>query len=311
MAVITTNSAPKLLWPGLSKVWGLEYKLWDDGAQWKQIFSQHTSTKAYEEDVTLTGFSNALVKPEGESIVYQDDRQGYVSRYVNRTFALGFIVTMEEQEDNQYAQVAVDRARCLVRGLTRAREIDGARILNQAFNPNVKYGDGQPLISTAHPLFRTTGIGQGSNTFNGVSASLSAYALEQATTDINGFVDQRGNAIQAKPLKLIVPRQLQFDATRILKNTQWMPGTANRDINALVVNNSIPQGMAVNHYLIDPSAWFIVTDVPNGLKYFSRIEPSFTPDKDNDFDTTNHKFRVRGRWSFGVTDWRGIFGVTT
>jgi len=310
MAIITRGSAPKLLWPGLKEIWGLEYKLWDNGAQWKEIFTQHKSEKAYEEDVTLVGLGNALEKKEGDSIVYQDDRQGYVSRYTNRTFALGYIVTMEEIEDCQYAKVAPDRARCLVRGVTRAREIDGAKILNSAFDTNVIYGDGQPLISQTHPLYKSEGAGQGSNTFSGVNADLSVAALEQATTDINGFVDNRGNAIQAKPSKLVVPRQLQFEATRILKNTLWLPGTANRDINALVVNNSIPQGMTVNHYLIDPKAWFIVTDLPTGLKYYERISASFTPDKDNDFDTTNLKFRVRARWSFGVTDWRGIFGAS-
>ena len=299
--VITTGSLPKLLWPGLNRIWGMTYEQWDAGAEWRQIFDTQKSDKNYEEDVGLTGFGLAPVKNEGDSIAFDTMKQGYVSRYQNVTYALGFIITQEEIEDCQYAQVAAQRTKGLAFSMNQTRENVAANILNRAFNAGYPGGDGVSLVNALHPIEN----GSFSNTLTN-AADLSEAALEQAAIDIAGFVDNRGNRIKIMPNKLVIPRQLAFEATRLLKNSQWRPETANRDINAMFVLNTFPGGIIVNHYLTDPDAWFILTNCPGGLKCMDRIATEFADD--NDFDTTNMKYRARARYSYGWNDPRGIFG---
>lgn len=298
--VITTGSLPKLLWPGIKTIWGLTYEKWDNGAQWRQIFEVAQSDKNYEEDVSLVGFGLAPPKAEGDAIVYDTMKQGYVSRYTNVTYALGFIITQEEIEDCQYAQVSAQRTKSLAFSMQQTEENVGANILNRAFDTNYQGGDGKCLVASDHPL----DSGTASNTLT-VAADLSEASLEQAAIDIMGFVDNRGNKIKIMPRKLVIPRQLAFEATRLLKNEN-RPETANRDVNAIYLMGTFPEGSVVNQYLTDSDAWFILTNCPDGLKKMERVAMSFA--NDNDFDTTNMKFRARTRYTFGWTDWRGIYG---
>lgn len=297
---ITTGSFPKFLWPGINSSFGLTYKQYDNGAQWKQIYSLNTSNKNYEEDVSMTGVGLVGVKNEGDAVVYETMKQGYVSRYLNLTYAKGFIITQEEIEDEQYPELAAKRSRNLAIMYSKSREIVGANILNRAFNSSYTGGDGKELCATDHPIESGTAANE-----LAVAADLSEAALEQAIIDVEGFIDDRATPIATKPTKLIVPRQLGFEAQRILKNPD-RPDTADRDINAMYSMNSIRGGFAINHYLTDENAWFLITDCVDGLKYFDRIPVAIT--QDNDFDTTNLKYKVRGRYSFGWSDWRGIFG---
>lgn len=299
--VITTGSFPKLLWPGLNKIWGMTYQEWENGAEWKQIFEIAKSDKNYEEDVGVTGLAMAPIKNEGDSVQYDTMKQGFVSRYQNITYALGFIISQEEIEDCQYAQMGAQRTRSLAFSMHQTREHVAANILNRAFNSSYKGGDGVSLVNSLHPIEN----GTFSNT-TAFPSDLSEAALEQAAIDIWGFVDPRGNRISILPNKLLVPRQLIFEATRILKNERWRPDTANRDINAMAVLNTFSGGLIANHYLIDPDAWFVLTNCPNGLRCFDRVATEFA--NDNDFDTTNMKYRARARYAYGWTDPRGLYG---
>jgi hypothetical protein len=299
--VITTGSLPKLLWPGLNKIWGLTYEEWENGSEWKKIFPITQSDKNYEEDVGITGFGLAPSKSEGDSIYFDTHKQAFVTRYQNVTYALGYIITQEEIEDCQYAQYGAQRTRNLAFSMHQTRENVAANVLNRAFNASYTGGDGVSLLNSAHPLE--------SGTFSNVpsfAVDLSEASLEQAAIDIEGFVDNRGNRIAIQPSKLIIPRQLQFEATRILKNAKNRPETANRDINAMYMMDTYPEGIVVNHYFTDPDAWFVQTNCPDGLKCFDRVKTDFADD--NDFDTTNMKYRARARYSYGWTDPRGLYG---
>jgi len=296
--VITRGSNPKLLWPGLNKIWGLAYNEYPE--EWRQCFELNTSDRAYEEDVSMTGMGLTPVKPEGEGIEYDTMKQSFISRYTNISYAKGFIITREEFEDNLYAKVGVQRSKNLAFSMRQTKENVGANIFNRAFSSSYKGGDGVSMLNTAHP----TEGGTFSNKLL-LDADLSEASLEQATVDIAKFVDNRGLTISVQPQKLIVPSTLMFDAKRILGNP-LRPATADRDINAMYQMGILPEGYMINHYLSDADAWFIKTNCPNGLRHFERTAPRF--EDDNDFDTKNGKFSGYYRDAFGWTDPRGVYG---
>jgi len=298
--VITTGSNPKLLWPGLKAIWGLSYDTYSTKSEWREIFDAETTGKNYVETVSYTNLGYVPVKNEGDAVQYDTMKQGFLTRVYMVTYALGFIVTQEELEDNQYPEVAPKRTRALATSMLMTEDVVGANVLNNAFNSSYLFGDGQPLCSYSHP----TEVGTFNNTLN-VPADLSEKALEEALIDIGLFVDSRGKRIKILPEKLIIPIQLQFEAERLLKN-QNRPETANRDINAIVNMGILPRGYVVNHYLTDPDAWFIKTNCPESLVKYERIKTAFT--NDNDFDTTNAKYKARARFGFGCSDVRGIYG---
>jgi len=298
MAIITSSSFAKLLWPGLNSIYGKSYK--DYPVEWEQLFEKNTSDKAYEEDVGLSSFGLASVKSEGAPITYDTERQGFTSRYSHVVYALGFIITREIYEDDQYAKVGAQKAKGLARSMRQTKEIIGANIYNRATSGSFLGGDGVALLSTAHP---NVSGGTFSNRI-AVDADLSEAALEQATIDIAGFRDDRGLLIAAKPQKLVIPYQLQFEAQRIL-NADGRVGTDLNDPNA-IKQMGMFNNVVVNHYLTDPDAWFILTDVADGLKYFERRGDAF--EMDNDFDTENAKFKATARYSFGWSDPRAIYG---
>lgn len=299
--VITTGAFPKLLWPGINKIWGLTYVEWEKGAEWKRIFPVTKSTKNYEEDIGLTGLDLAPIKPEGEAIHYSTMKQAFVTKYQNMTYALGYIITQEEIEDNQYAQIAAQRTRNLAFVMHQTRENVAASVFNRGYDSFYAGGDGQPLFSTSHPIEN----GTFANTLQ-IAADLSEASLEQAAKDIENFVDNKGHKIALMPNILYIPSELRFDATRILKNDRWRPDTANRDINALYVNDTFPGGMVISHYLSDPDGWIIITNCQDGVKCMDRVPTELADD--NDFDTTNMKYRARARYSYRWTDPRGAYG---
>jgi hypothetical protein len=304
MSVITTGSNPKLLWPGLNALFGLWYDEYTP--EWKPLFEHAMSYKNYEEDVSLSGFGLAPLKPEGDSIYFDATKQSYITRYQNQVFGLGFIITREEMEDNQYAQVAPARTRALAFALHQTKENLGANVFNRAFNSSYVGGDGVELCSAVHPIEGGTFPNvptNSSGTIQGVD--LSEAALEQAVIDIGNFRDNRNLRIKLLPRKLVVPQQLQFEARRILHNPE-RPATADRDINALYQMGSIPEGYFVNHFFVDPDAWFVTTNSPVGLRYFERSPLRF--EQDNEFDTKNGKFSATERYVFGWSDPRGIWG---
>lgn len=298
MGVITTGSTPKLLWPGLNKIWGGTYKSYV--SEWKKLFELNTSDKAYEEDVGLTNMGLAPEKPEGTAVQYDDMKQNWVKRYTNIAYALGFVITREEIEDVLYAKFGAERAKALAFSMHQTKENVGANILNRAFSGSYLGGDGKALCATDHPTEGGTFANKPT-----VDLDISEAALEQANIDISTLVDNRNNRIAIRGTKVVVAPQNMFDVARILKNP-LRPATADRDINAMYQTGVLPGGYEVNHYLTDSDAWFILTDCPNGLRYFERAAPRF--EDDNDFDTKNGKFSGYERYSFGWTDPRGIYG---
>jgi len=296
--IISTGSTPKLLWPGLDEIWGLAYK--EKIPQWRELFEINYSDKNYEEDVGLTGMGLAPVKVEGEALSYDTMKQSFITRYTNVAYSIGFVITREEIADNLYKQFGAQRAKNVAYSMHQTKENVAANIFNRAFNNSYAGGDGVSLVNALHP----TEGGTLSNTLT-VAADLSEAALEQAIIDIDQFRDNRNNHIEVKALKLLVPPSLRFDAARILKNPQ-RPATADRDINAMYTLGVLPQGYTVNNYLTDTDAWFVLTDCPSSLKYFERSAPVF--ESDNDFTTKNALFSGYERYSFGFTDWRGIYG---
>ena len=299
MGVITSTSFAKALWPGVNAWYGKAYN--EYATEWDKLgFEKNSSKKAYEEDVGLTSFGLAVQKPEGTAISYDSERQGFTSRYTHVVYGLGFIVTREIFEDDQYDVVGQRKAKGLARSMRMTKETVGANIYNRAFNSSYTGGDGVCMLSASHP--NVTG-GTWSNIL-ATASDLSEAALEQATIDIENFRDDRGLLIAAKPKKLIVPRQLRFEAHRILK-ADGRTGTDLNDPNALK-DMGLFGDVTVNHFLTDSDAWFIVTDVNDGLKYFERRGDQF--EMDNDFDTENAKFKATARYSFGWTDPRGIYG---
>lgn len=296
--VITSSSFAKLLWPGLNSIYGKAYN--DYAVEWDKLFDTNKSDKAYEEDVGLSSFGLASVKGEGAPITYDTERQGFTSRYNHVVYALGFIVTREIYEDDQYGKVGAQKAKGLARSMRQTKEIVGANVYNRAFTSGYTGGDGVVLLSASH--LNVAG-GTYSNII-GTAADLSEAALEQAVIDIAGFRDDRGLLIAAKPQSLIIPYQLQFEAKRIL-GADGRVGTDLNDPNVLK-ESGIFSNVITNHYLTDADAWFIRTDVGDGMKYFERRGDQF--EMDNDFDTENAKFKATARYSFGWSDPRGLYG---
>ena len=298
--IITTASHPKALWPGIKAWWGQVYD--EHPEEYSKLFDSDTSRQNYEEDVQLTGFGLAPVKPEGSGVAYDSEIQGFTTRYTHVAYALGYIVTKEELDDNLYEQVSRRRAAALAMSFRQTKENIGANIYNRAFNGTYLGGDGVSLCSTAHP---NTSGGTFANTPT-VAADLSEASLEDALTALMGFQNDRGLLINVMPRSLIVARQNWWNANRILKSA-YTPSTANNAVNVLVATNALPEGIVMNHYLTSPNAWFVRTNIQNGLKYYSRVGIQF--DQDNDFDTMNAKAKGYERYSFGWTDPRAIYGV--
>ena len=298
--IITTASHPKALWPGIKAWWGQVYD--EHPEEYSKLFDSDTSSMNYEEDVQLTGFGLAPVKSEGSGVAYDSEIQGFTTRYTHVAYALGYIVTKEELDDNLYEQVSRRRAAALAMSFRQTKENIGANIYNRAFNGTYLGGDGVQLCSTAHP---NTSGGTFANTPT-VSADLSEASLEDALTALMGFQNDRGLLINVMPRSLIVARQNWWNANRILKSA-YTPSTANNAVNVLVATNALPEGIVMNHYLTSPNAWFVRTNIQNGLKYYSRVGIQF--DQDNDFDTMNAKAKGYERYSFGWTDPRAIYGV--
>jgi S-adenosylmethionine/arginine decarboxylase-like enzyme len=296
--VITSSSFAKLLWPGLNSIYGKAYG--DYPVEWDKLFEKNTSDRAYEEDLSLSSFGLASVKNEGAPITYDTERQGFTTRYNHVVYALGFIITREIYEDDQYGKVGAQKAKALARSMRQTKEIVGANVYNRAFNSAYTGGDGVSLINASHP---NVAGGTWSNQI-ATASDLSEAALEQAVIDIAGFRDDRGLLIAAKPEKLVIPYQLQFEAKRIL-GSDGRVGTDLNDPNVLK-DMGIFSNVITNHYLTDADAWFILTNVNDGLKYFERRGDQF--EMDNDFDTENAKFKATARYSFGWSDPRAIYG---
>jgi phage major head subunit gpT-like protein len=298
MAISRAQLLKELL-PGLNALFGLEYKKY--GEQHKEIFETESSERSFEEETKLSGFNAAPVKDEGAAMRYDNAQEAWTARYNHETIAMGFSITEEAIEDNLYDSLSSRYTKALARGMAYTKQVKGANILNNAFTAGYTYGDGQILCSTAHPLVSG---GVNSNT-QAVPADLNETSLEAAVIQIAAWTDERGLLIAAKPVKLVIPPALQFVATRLLE-TKLRTGTTDNDINALENNGSIPGGYTINNYLTDTNAYFLLTDVPNGLKHFVRT-PMQTG-MDSDFDTGNSRYKARERYSFGVSDPLGIWG---
>ena len=298
MAISRAQLLKELL-PGLNALFGMEYKRY--GEEHKEIYEQESSERSFEEETKLSGFSAAPVKNEGQAIAYDNAQEAWTARYNHETIAMGFSITEEAMEDNLYDSLSARYTKALARAMAYTKQVKAASILNNGFSAAVTYGDGQSLFSTAHPL-----VSGGVNSNRpSTGADLNETSLEAAVIQIAAWTDERGLLIAAKPRKLIVPPALQFVATRLLE-TSLRVGTTDNDINALKNNGSIPEGYTINHWLTDTNAWFLKTDVPNGLKHFVRV-PMGTS-MDTDFDTGNNRYKARERYSFGVSDPLGVFG---
>jgi len=298
MAISRAQLLKELL-PGLNALFGLEYKRY--GEEHKEIYETETSDRSFEEETKLSGFSAAPVKNEGQAIAYDNAQEAWTARYNHETIAMGFSITEEAMEDNLYDSLSARYTKALARAMSYTKQVKAASILNNGFNAAFTFGDGQPLFSTAHPL-----VSGGTNSNRPTVASdLNETSLENAVIQIAGWTDERGLLIAAKPRKLIVPPNLMFVATRLLE-TNLRVGTTDNDINALKNNGSIPEGYTVNHFLTDTNAWFLKTDVPNGLKHFVRVP--LATSMDADFDTGNSRYKARERFSFGCSDPLGMFG---
>ena len=296
---ISRSQLVKELEPGLNALFGLEYNRYEN--EHAEIFTAEASDRAFEEEVMLTGFGSAPVKEEGSAVTFDQATESFTARYTHETIAMAFAITEEAIEDNLYDRLAARYTRALARSMANTKQVKAANVLNNAFDSNFAGGDGKELCATDHPL--ATG-GTFRNELS-TAADLSETSLEQSLIDISAFVDERGLKIAMQGVKLIIPKELQFTAERILRSPQRV-GTADNDINAMASMGMMPQGYRINHYLTDTDAFFIMTDAPNGMKMFVR-----SPIKtaiDGDFDTGNVRFKARERYSFGFSDPRGIFG---
>ena len=296
---ISRSQLVKELEPGLNALFGLEYKRYDQ--EHKEIYATESSDRAFEEEVMLSGFANADVKPEGQGVSYDEAQETFTARYTMETVALAFAITEEAMEDNLYDRLSSRYTKALARSMANAKQVKAAVPLNNGL-PAVatfKTGDGVSLINATH----TTIAGSFSNTLS-TAADLNETSLEQALIDIAAFTDERGLKIAARGMKMIIPSALQFTAERILKSP-GRTGTADNDINALKNMGMIPQGFRVNHYLSDTDAWYIITDVPNGMKHFDRAP--LKTSMEGDFDTGNVRYKARERYVFGASDPRGIY----
>lgn len=298
MSIINSGSFAKALWPGVNAWYGKAYG--EYSVEYTKLFDTSKSTKAFEEDVGVSSFGLAIQKPEGSPISYDSERQAFITRYQHVTYALGFVITREVMDDDQYAVVGQRKAQGLAFSMRQTKEIIAANVYNRYATAGYVGGDGVTLLSASHPNLAG---GTWSNQI-ATAADLSEAALEQAVIDIAGFTNDRGLLIAVRPKSLIIPRQLMFEAKRIL-NSDGRVGTDNNDLNAIKNMGLVPETI-VNHYLTDTDAWFIRTDVPHGMKHFERRADAF--DMDNDFDTENAKYKATARYSFGWTDPRGIYG---
>ena len=288
----------KELEPGLNALFGLEYRNYADEAA--EIFDTESSDRAFEEEVMLSGFGNAAVKPEGQGVSFDDAQETFTARYTNETIALAFAITEEAIEDNLYDRLASRYTKALARSMASTKNIKGAAVLNNGFTAAYAGGDGKALFDTEHPTL----AGSFSNELN-TPAELNETSLEEALINIAAFTDERGLKIAAQGTKMIIPSALQFTAERLMKS-EGRTGTADNDINAVKSMGMLPQGYAVNHYLTAAKKWFIKTDVPNGMKHFERAP--ITTKMEGDFDTGNVRYKARERYVFGFSDPRGAFG---
>jgi hypothetical protein len=295
---ISRGQLVKELEPGLNALFGLEYKRYEN--QHLEIFDTETSDRAFEEEVMLSGFANAQVKPEGSGVTFDNAQETFTARYTHNTVALAFSITEEAIEDNLYDRLASRYTKALARSMANTKQVTAANVLNNAFSASYPGGDGSPLLASDHPTI----AGSFRNKL-AVAADLNETSLEQSLIDINAFTDERGLKIAARGVKLIIPSELQFTADRLMAS-QGRTGTANNDINAIKNMGMIPQGYTVNNFLTDSDAFFIKTDVPNGMKMFVRA-PIKTA-MEGDFDTGNVRYKARERYSFGWSDPRGLFG---
>jgi hypothetical protein len=298
MAISRAQLLKELL-PGLNALFGLEYAKY--GEEHKEIYEVESSERSFEEETKLSGFSAAPVKNEGSAIAYDNAQEAWTARYNHETIAMGFSITEEAVEDNLYDSLSARYTKALARGMAYTKQVKAATVLNNAFSSAVTYGDGVSLCSTAHPL-----VSGGTNSNRpSVAADLNETSLENAVIQIAAWTDERGLLIAAKPKKLVVPPALMFVATRLLETEQRV-GTSDNDVNALKNNGSIPGGYTVNHFLTDTNGWFLLTDVPNGLKHF--VRSPLQNSMDGDFDTGNVRYKARERYSFGVSDPLGLYG---
>ena len=298
MAISRAQLLKELL-PGLNALFGLQYATYDQ--EHKEIYETETSERSFEEETKLSGFSAAPVKNEGSAIAYDNAQEAWTARYNHETIALGFSLTEEAIEDNLYDSLSARYTKALARAMAYTKQVKAAAVLNNGFSSNYLGGDGVALFSASHPLI--TG-GTNSN-IPSTAADLNETSLEAAVIQISLWTDERGLLIAAKPKKLIVPSSLQFVATRLLE-TELRVGTNDNDINALKNNGSISEGYAVNHFLTDTNAWFLTTDVPNGMKHF--VRSPLANSMDGDFDTGNVRYKSRERYSFGWSDPLGMYG---
>jgi len=289
----------KELVPGLNALFGLEYARYAD--EHTMIFDTESSDRAYEEEVMLSGFGEAAVKGEGAAVKYDTAQETWTARYVHNTVALAFSLTEEAMEDNLYDTLSARYTRALARSMQQTKQIKAANVLNNGFSTTYPGGDGKPLMTTDHGTLTARDLKNELTT----AADLNETSMEQALIDLAGFKDERGLKVNAQAQRLIVPPALQFIADRLL-NTPGRVATADNDINAIRNMGMIPDGYAVNHYLTDTDAWFLKTDVPNGMKHFVRTAVS--TNMEGDFETGNVRYKARERYSFGWSDWRGIFG---
>tara|TARA_Y100001938_G_scaffold117371_1_gene161859 strand:+ start:1191 stop:2096 length:906 start_codon:yes stop_codon:yes gene_type:complete len=296
--VISRMQLVKELEPGLNALFGLEYDRYEN--QSAEIFSTESSDRAFEEEVMLGGFANAAVKPEGQGVSYDDAQETYTARYTNETIALAFSLTEEAVEDNLYDKLSTRYTKALARSMANTKQVKAANILNRAFNTSYLGGDDKELCATDHPTLS----GDQKNELS-TAADLNETSLEQALIDIADMKDERGLKIALRGMKMIIPVNLQFVAERLMKSAGRV-GTADNDINAIKSMGMVPEGYVVNNFLTDTDAWFLKTDAPNGMKHFTRA-PIRTA-MEGDFDTGNVRYKARERYSFGWSDWRGIFG---
>jgi len=296
---ISRAQLAKELEPGLNALFGLEYDRYDK--EHTAIYEEESSDRAFEEEVMLAGFGTAPVKGEGSAITFDDAQETYTARYTMETIALAFSITEEAIEDNLYDRLASRYTRALARSMSQTKQVKAAAVLNNAFSTSYPIGDGAALCSSSHPSL----TGNQRNLLS-TAADLNETSLEQMLIDIAGLTDERGLKVAVRGMKLLIPKELQFIAERVLNST-LRAGTADNDINAMKAMGMLPEGATVNHFLTDTDAYFIKTDAPNGFKLFQRT-PIRTA-MEGDFDTGNMRFKARERYSFGVSDWRGVFGT--
>jgi len=298
---ISRSQLLKELLPGLNALFGLEYAKY--GEEHKEIYEDETSDRSFEEETKLSGFGAAPTKSEGAAIEYDNAQEAFTARYTHETVAMGFAITEEAIEDNLYDSLSGRYTKALARAMAYTKQVKAAAILNNAFSTGTTYGDGVSLVNASHPL-----VSGGVNSNSLGAVDLNETSLENAVIQIGKWTDERGLLISARPKKLIIPSDLQFTATRLLE-TEGRVGTADNDINTISNNGVVPEGYTINHYLTDTSNWFLTTDIPNGLKHFTRAK--MTTGMDADFDTGNSRYKARERYSFGVSDPLAITGSGT